>query len=221
MSYIIAIDGPAGSGKSTISKIVAHDLNFLFISSGQLYRICAYYFLESKLDEVNPEFIKKLRTIKITYKDGNFLVNNENFGDKLITNEVASKASFVATNNDIRAFVNETIRTIFQDQNIIMDGRDIATVVFPNADLKIFLSASILSRVKRRKKELKEKAIANEPFFKMFYAIWKRDWIDKHRQIAPLKKAKDAIKIDTSKKTIDEVVNEVKNLFEAKRGQHE
>ena len=221
MSYIIAIDGPAGSGKSTISKIVAKDLDFLFISSGQLYRICAYYFLESKLDEVNPEFIKKLNELKITYSDGNFLVNKQNLGDKLITNQVASKASFVATNNDIREFVNQTIRNVFQDKNIIMDGRDIGTVVFPNATLKIFLSASIISRVKRRKKELKEKNIANESFFKMFFAIWKRDRTDKHRKIAPLKKAKDAIKIDTSNKTIDQVVNEVKTLFESKRGSHE
>ncbi len=217
MSFIIAIDGPAGSGKSTISKILAKKNNLIFISSGQLYRICSWFYLKKQYENVDDKFINEINKLNITYENDSFLVNNKNIGNELISNEVSMHASNLAINEKIREFVNLKINEIFKNKDIIMDGRDIGTKVFPNANLKFFLTASLLERSRRRQKELKQKNNTKCSLLKIYLEIKKRDKQDKNREIAPLTKAKDAIVIKTTNKSIEDIEKIIQKIIDEKR----
>ena len=217
MSFIIAIDGPAGSGKSTISKILAKKNNLIFISSGQLYRVCSWFYLKNEYKQVDDNLLNEINKLNITYENNSFLVNNKNIENELITNEVSMQASNLAINIKIREFVNSKINEIFKHKDIIMDGRDIGTKVFPNANLKIFLTASLLERAKRRQKELKQKNNTKYSLLKIYMDIKKRDKQDKKREIAPLVKAKDAIVIKTTNKSIEDIEKKIQKIIDEKR----
>ena len=210
--YSIAIDGPSGSGKTTISKIIADNNKLLFISSGTLYRIAANFI---DRNDSNNEIINKLEKINLVYKDKIFYVNGNDISNKLIRNEISLLASYFATNVNVRNFVNKELKKLSQKNDVIIDGRDIGTKVLPNANLKIFLTTSIIARVIRRKNQL---LINNEKinFFKTYLTILKRDWNDSKRKLDPLKKPKDAIVVSTNNRSIKEVVKIIQGHIKRK-----
>lgn len=213
MGYKIAIDGPAGSGKSTISKIIAKNNNILFISTGYFYRSYAYLLKKENLIEANwekqKEFLDK-QTIDI--KDDQLFINNENKTVDVKENEISKLASSLASKKEIREYSKKTQQAIANKYDVILDGRDIGTVIMPDANLKIYLTASIKERTKRRLKELQDLNMKAN-YLSIWFSIFKRDWNDKHRKVAPLKKAKDAIVLKTDNKTIEQVVKEIENLI--------
>lgn len=216
MYYKIAIDGPAGSGKSTVAKIIANNNGLIFFSTGYLFRAYALILRNNNLLESTPdEIISFLRKRSIELKDEKLIIDGNDFTNESKTEQISFFASELATKDYIRSFYNQTIHNMVEKMNVIIDGRDIGTIILPNADLKIFLTASITERAKRRTKEL----IAlnkNSNFLKVWFDIFKRDWTDKHRKIAPLRKAKDAIKIKTNNKTIQQVVDEIQKYIKIK-----
>lgn len=217
MYYKIAIDGPAGSGKSTVAKIIANNNGLIFFSTGYLFRAYALILRNNNLLESTPdEIISFLRKRSIELKDEKLIIDGNDFTNESKTEQISFFASELATKDYIRSFYNQTIHNMVEKMNVIIDGRDIGTIILPNADLKIFLTASITERAKRRTKEL----IAlnkNSNFLKVWFDIFKRDWTDKHRKIAPLRKAKDAIKIKTNNKTIQQVVDEIQKYIKIKK----
>lgn len=210
--YSIAVDGPSASGKTTISKIIADNNNLLFISSGILYRIAANFINKEDTDD---QIISKLKKIIITYDNKIFYVNGKDISNRLGRNETSVLASHFAKNINVRNFVNSELRKLSLNHDVIIDGRDIGTKVLPDADLKIFLTTSVITRVIRRKKELNNN---NERinFLKTYLTIWKRDWNDLKRKIDPLKKADDAIIISTDNKSIEEIVESIQSLIKRK-----
>lgn len=215
MSFSVAIDGPAGSGKSTITKKVAEDLKFNYVDTGALYRSLTYNFLQNNLKELEEEKIKNIlekTKIKVLF-DGSIqrqLINGEDVTEKIRTKEISEYASLFAKSKNVRDYLITIQRNLAKKENVIMDGRDIGSVVLPNADVKIFLTASVDERAKRRFDELKEKSLSLEEIKEQ---IKKRDFQDKNRQIAPLKKTDDAIEIDSTFLTIKEVVDKIKNII--------
>lgn len=215
MSFSVAIDGPAGSGKSTITKKVAEDLKFNYVDTGALYRSLTYNFLQNNLKELEEEKIKNIlekTEIKVLF-DGSIqrqLINGEDVTEKIRTKEISKYASLFAKSKNVRDYLITIQRNLAKKENVIMDGRDIGSVVLPNADVKIFLTASVNERAKRRFDELKEKSLSLEEIKEQ---IKKRDFQDKNRQIAPLKKTDDAIEIDSTFLTIKEVVDKIKNII--------
>jgi cytidylate kinase len=214
----IAIDGPAGAGKSSIAKKVSSELEFIYVDTGALYRSIALFKLENNLD--SDELISKLSDLKIEIKfidkAQHVFLNNVDVSDKIRTPEVSMNASTVSAMPEVREFLFELQRKIARENNIIMDGRDIGTVVLPDADLKIFLTASVEERAKRRWLELSEKAEKeNCPSLDEIKTdIIKRDHQDMTREIAPLKQADDAILVDTSNMNFDESVEYIRNMIE-------
>ncbi|NPA52229.1 MAG: (d)CMP kinase [Aquificae bacterium] len=206
---IVAIDGPAGSGKSTVAKLVAQKLGFSYIDTGAMYRAVAYKLIKDKisvedvstvLDGLNLQFIEVDNQIRI-------ILDGEDITDKIRTEQVGKVASQIATIPEVRkALVKLQRNMALQKENAVLEGRDIGTVVFPNADLKIFLTAQPEERARRRYIQLKEKglAVSYEEILKM---ILNRDKNDTQRKEAPLKPSKDAIILDTTGKSIDEVVD--------------
>ncbi|KXB57838.1 (d)CMP kinase [Gemelliphila asaccharolytica] len=215
MSFSVAIDGPAGSGKSTITKKVAEDLKFNYVDTGALYRSLTYNFLQNNLKKLEEEKIKNIlekTKIKVLF-DGSIqrqLINGEDVTEKIRTKEISKYASLFAKSKNVRDYLITIQRNLAKKENVIMDGRDIGSVVLPNADVKIFLTASVDERAKRRFNELKEKSLSLEEIKE---EIKKRDFQDKNRQIAPLKKTDDAIEIDSTFLTIKEVVDKIKNII--------
>lgn len=215
MSFSVAIDGPAGSGKSTITKKVAEDLKFNYVDTGALYRSLTYNFLQNNLKELEEKKIKNIlekTEIKVLF-DGSIqrqLINGEDVTEKIRTKEISKYASLFAKSKNVRDYLITIQRNLAKKENVIMDGRDIGSVVLPNADVKIFLTASVDERAKRRFDELKEKSLSLEEIKEQ---IKKRDFQDKNRQIAPLKKTDDAIEIDSTFLTIKEVVDKIKNII--------
>ncbi len=209
---IIAIDGPAGSGKSTVAKTLSKKLNFTYLSSGKIYRAIAYHLLVNNIDtdyEKNVE--EQLVNIKIIYNT-ELCLNGIAVEDKLSTEEISNQTSKISKYEFIRNFVNKIINNISSNKNIIMDGRDIGTEVFPNADYKFYLTASAKIRADRRHKELQNKGI-NSDFNEIYQSIKKRDFNDSSRKLAPLKKAEDAFEIDSSNKSAEEVVEEMLEII--------
>lgn len=213
MSYQIAIDGPAGAGKSTIAKKVAKEKEFIYVDTGAMYRAMAYYLFSQ---HVNPEedalVAEKCREADITirYEGGEqvVLLNGENVNPYLRTEEVGNMASFTSKNPKVRERLTALQKELASKNNVVMDGRDIGTCVLPGADVKVYLTASAQVRAKRRFDELSEKGEACD-LKKIEEDIIKRDEQDMNREIAPLKQAEDAVLIDSSYMTIEEVVKEI------------
>ena len=221
MKYVsVAVDGPAGSGKSTITKMVAKSLGFNYVDTGAMYRALTYNFLSNGLDELEEEKIKELLSkteFRVEYVDGiqYVYVNDVEVSDKIRTAEVSKFTSLFAKSRAVRDFLIDTQRNLANTNNIIMDGRDIASVVLPNADVKIFLTASVEERARRRVLDFEHQGIANVDFEKVKEDIKARDWQDENRDIAPLVKVDSATLLDTTSMTIDEVVKKMTELVKS------
>ena len=223
MKYLsVAVDGPAGSGKSTITKMVASKLGFNYVDTGALYRTLTYSFLKHNLTELDNEKITKILDtidLRVDYEDGKQIVylNNENVENNIRTAEVSKYTSLFATSSLVRDFLIDTQRNLALSNNIIMDGRDIASVVLPNADVKIFLTASVEERAKRRFLEFQEKNSSTLTLEEVAEEIRKRDYQDENRKVAPLIKVPEAVLLDTTTMTIEEVVEKITNLIKEKQ----
>ncbi len=220
MAINIAIDGPAGAGKSTIAKAASKALGFIYVDTGALYRAVAYHMLSKGISPSDSEStaaeLAKLEEgfFSLRFIDGaqHVFAGSEDVSDKIRTPEVSMGASAVSAIPAVRQFLFELQRSIARENNIIMDGRDIGTVVLPDADLKIYLTASAEERAKRRYRELAEKPDC--PAFEQVLAdIEQRDYNDMHREIAPLKQADDAVLADTSDVDLDGAIALVLNLI--------
>ena len=221
MSYSIAIDGPAGAGKSTIAKLLAADMNYIYVDTGAMYRAMAVYFSQNK---VNPDDEAAINAtvenvdITIEYADGvqQVILNGENVTSLLRTEETGKMASKTSKYAAVRTKLVDLQRKLAATTDVIMDGRDIGTTVLPNAFVKIFLTASSDARAKRRFDELEAKGEKCD-YNVIKEDIEKRDYEDSHREISPLKQAEDAVLLDTSDMTIDEVVNAIKAIIDEKK----
>ena len=213
MSYQIAIDGPAGAGKSTVAKAVAKKLGYIYVDTGAMYRAMALYLLRSGTDAANAEEISRRSSeadITIAYENGaqQVILNGENVSALLRTEAVGNMASVSSANADVRQKLVELQRALAARENVVMDGRDIGTAILPKADVKIYLTASVDTRARRRYKELTEKHIACD-LGQIKQDIQERDARDMSRETAPLRQAEDAILIDSSAMTIEEVVEKI------------
>ena len=214
----IAIDGPAGAGKSTIAKTVAKKLSFIYVDTGALYRAIGLYALKSNLNSEN-KVIFSLKEIKVDLKFENnsqkVFLCDEDVSEKIRTPEVSMMASKVSAISAVREFLFDLQRDLARKNNVIMDGRDIGTVILPDADVKIFLTASSEKRAQRRYKELVEKGL-QVSYDDILNDIIKRDADDSNREIAPLKVAQDAILVDTSEYNLEESINLILNVIKNK-----
>ena len=211
--YSIAIDGPAGAGKSTIAKTIAKKLEFIYVDTGAMYRAMALYFIRHEIDPKDEEAINKACPdihVSINYEDGvqQVLLNGENVNGLIRTEEVGNMASKTSAYKMVRATLLDLQRDLAKTANILMDGRDIGTNVLPNADVKVYLTASVECRAMRRFKELEGKGEACD-FEQIRQDIQERDERDMTREIAPLKQAEDATLIDSSEMEIDDVVKAI------------
>lgn len=210
MGYNVAIDGPAGAGKSTIAKLVAKEKGYIYVDTGAMYRAMAIHFLKKKIhaDEID-EIIHACEDADVTiaYEDGTQQVylNGENVTAQLRTEEVGNMASKTSAIPEVREKLLELQRGLAKTQDVIMDGRDIGTNILPNADVKIYLTASVDTRAKRRFDELSEKGFTCD-YEEIKKDIKERDDRDMSREVAPLKQAEDSILVDSSEMTIEEVV---------------
>ncbi len=219
-NFNLAIDGPAGAGKSTIAKKIAKRLGFIYVDTGAMYRAMALYFLRHQIDASDHNRIDdacKHVNITIEYKAGEQIVvlNGENVNGLIRTEEVGNMASASSVNKTVRLKLVELQQKLAQKENVVMDGRDIGTYVLPNADLKIYLTASTSVRAKRRWAELKVKGIEAD-IVAIENDIFERDHRDMNRDFAPLKQAEDAVYLDSSDLTIDEVVEKIIDLYKKK-----
>lgn len=209
---IIAIDGPAGAGKSTIAKLVAQRLSMIYIDTGAMYRAFTYELIKNsvRVDDLNA-VLTTLENTNIDFKDNKILINNEDVSDKIRSKEVTSKVSEVSAIMEVRVKLVSMQRSIANKKDSVLDGRDIGTVVFPFADLKIYLTASVNVRAVRRYNEISpyDKSADIREIEK---SIEQRDFYDSNREVSPLKKADDAFEIDTSNLTINEVVENILEL---------
>lgn len=219
----IAIDGPAGAGKSTIAKRLAAELGFYYVDTGAIYRTAAYFMdllgispkdvdgVERYIDELN---------IDIYYdEDGlqHMLMNNIDVTADIRTPDISQKASLISAHAVVREMLLDMQRDVAKENNVVMDGRDIGTVVLPKADVKIFLTASAEVRAQRRFEELKAKG-SRDSYEKVLKDLQQRDYQDSHREIAPLKMARDSVKVDTSDLDIDGVVAAIRQIVNQKTG---
>lgn len=220
MIYNIAIDGPAGAGKSTIAKLVSKELSFIYVDTGAMYRAMALYLLKNGVDRNKTEEIERVcqgADISIEYQDGVqiVLLNGENVNAFLRTEEVGNMASVSSANPAVRAKLLELQRSLAASQSVVMDGRDIGTTILPNADVKIYLTASSATRAKRRYLELQEKGVECD-IHEIQRDIETRDERDMNRAVSPLKKAEDAVLVDSSDMTVEEVVKAILQIYHEK-----
>lgn len=213
MGYNVAIDGPAGAGKSTIAKLVAKEKGYIYVDTGAMYRALAIHFLKKGIAPENTEDVIDACSdadVSIRYEDGaqQVYLNGENVTGILRTEEVGNMASKTSAVPEVREKLLELQRTLAKENDVIMDGRDIGTNILPDADVKIYLTASVETRAKRRYDELKEKG-EDCDLDQIAQDIKERDERDMNRETAPLKKAEDAILVDSSYMTIPEVVSEI------------
>lgn len=213
MGFNIAIDGPAGAGKSTIAKRVAKELGFIYVDTGAMYRAMALYFLRNQIkaeDEAAITAACEKIEVSISYENGEqqILLNGENVTGSIRKEEVGNMASATSVYPTVRAKLLDLQRGLAEREDVIMDGRDIGTCVLPDAPLKIYLTASVETRGKRRYDELTEKGVSCN-FEEICKDIQERDERDMNREIAPLKQAEDAIFVDSSDMTIEEVTNTI------------
>lgn len=213
MGYNVAIDGPAGAGKSTIAKLVAKEKGYIYVDTGAMYRALAIHFLKKGIAPENTEDVIEACSdadVSIRYEDGaqQVYLNGENVTGMLRTEEVGNMASKTSAVPEVREKLLELQRTLAKENDVIMDGRDIGTNILPDADVKIYLTASVETRARRRYDELKEKG-EDCDLDQIAQDIKERDERDMNRETAPLKKAEDAILVDSSYMTIPEVVSEI------------
>ena len=220
MSMNIAIDGPAGAGKSTIAKRVAKEMGYIYVDTGAMYRSLALYFIRlgiDKDDEARISEAVKDADVTIKYVNGEqqVLLNDENVTGLIRTEEVGNMASASSVYSSVRSKLLDLQRNLAASNDVIMDGRDIGTCVLPNAQVKVFLTASVDTRADRRYKELIEKG-ENPDLDKIKKDIEERDYRDSHRENAPLRQADDARLVDSSNMSIEEVVDAIINLCKDK-----
>ena len=218
----IAIDGPAGAGKSSIAKALSKRLGYIYIDTGAMYRAVALFFVENNVSDGTDSRIESLLDkleISIKYEDGaqKVILNGEDVTDKLRLEEIGKLASKFSAIGSVREKLVALQRKLAQKENVVMDGRDIGTVVLPNADLKIYLSASSKVRAKRRYLELLEKGHTDLDINEIEDEIIKRDEADMNREISPLKQADDAYYLDTSDMTLKEVVSKILAMVKEER----
>ncbi len=219
----IAIDGPAGAGKSTIAKRLAKELGFYYVDTGAIYRTVAYFL---DLLGVSPKdvdgverYIDEL-TVDLYYDEEgkqHTLMNGMDVSDDIRTQDISQKASLVSAHACVREMLLDMQREVAREHNVIMDGRDIGTVVLPKANVKIFLTASAQVRAKRRTEELLAKG-QKADYGRILKEIELRDYQDTHREIAPLKMSRDSVKVDTSEMDIDQVVEAIRRIVKDKTG---
>lgn len=209
--YQIAIDGPSGAGKSTLAKILAAKLGFIYVDTGALYRSIGLYMEMNGIDPKDADAVVAALpniTLALEYHDGSqvVLLNGENVGDRIRTPQISMYASSVSAIPAVRAFLLDTQRNIAAKNNVIMDGRDIGTVILPNANVKIFLVSSFETRARRRVKELLEKGI-EASYEEVLADMIARDKNDSSRAVAPLVPAEDAVHLDNSELTLEGTVD--------------
>lgn len=213
----IALDGPAGAGKSTVAKGVAKELGFIYVDTGALYRTVGLKFLREGYDttlDCDIEAILKTIEVDIKFIDGaqHVFLNGEDVSDEIRTPDASMMASAVSAKPPVRAFLLEMQRKLARENNVLMDGRDIGTVVLPNATLKFFVTATAEERANRRYKELLEKGM-NVNYDDIYKDIETRDYNDSHREIAPLKPAEDSIMFDTTGNTLEQSVEQLLKMI--------
>ena len=220
-TYAIAIDGPAGAGKSTIARALAKELGYYYVDTGAIYRTVAYFLdllgISPKDVDGVERYIDEL-TVEIEYDETgkqHMLMNGMDVTDEIRTQDISQKASLVSAHAVVREVLLDMQRDVAKKHNVIMDGRDIGTVVLPKADVKIFLTASPEVRAKRRCDELIAKG-QKANFEQTLKDIQQRDYQDTHRPIAPLKMARDSIKLDTSDLDIEGVIGAMRKIIEEK-----
>ena len=217
MSMNIAIDGPAGAGKSTIAKRLAKKLGFIYVDTGAMYRAMAYYFLQHDIDAKDEKAIAAACPdvdVTITYENGEqqVLLNGENVNGVIRNEEVGNMASSTSVYPVVRKKLVELQRQLAKSADVIMDGRDIGTCVLPDAQVKIYLTASSATRAKRRFDELSEKGVSCD-LTEIEKDIIDRDYRDMHRETSPLRQAEDAVLVDSSEMNIDEVVDAIYQVY--------
>jgi len=216
---IIAIDGPAGSGKSTVSKLIAKKLKFIFLDTGAMYRALSWYLIDKKINYENrKELSSCLSNISITFNSvagskQNVIINNHNVTEKIRTQEISSIVSSIASIKEVREFLVTEQRKIGETGGLVAEGRDIGSKVFPNAELKIFLTATINERARRRKNELEAMGYGTINFEKLKNEIKQRDFDDSNREISPLVKSKTAIEIISDGYTVNEIVEKILEIY--------
>lgn len=213
---VIAIDGPAGSGKSTTAKLLANKLDFIYLDTGAMYRAVTLYFLNNNIDLKDLNLINNFlhnMDLKLFYNDNRFkvMLNNEDITHSLRNQDINKNVSQVSKNISVRKKMVDIQRNFSKNKDIVIEGRDIGTHVFPNAEYKFFIEADIQVRVKRRYNEMPDKS--NISLSELENQIKNRDLLDSKRAISPLIKSNDAIVIDTTKLTIDEQVKKIYNLI--------
>ena len=218
MSFVVAIDGPAGTGKGTIAKLIAQELNLVNIDTGAMYRSITLEAIRQGINSIEEKekLIEIAKNIKIEMTNNNgeqeIFLNGENVSKEIRSTEVSGFVSQVSSIPEIRELMVNLQRKMAEGKNVIMEGRDITTVVFPNANVKIYLDADVEERAKRRYKENKEKGMQTT-FEETLEAMKKRDYNDMHKPVGALKIAEDAIVVDTTNMTIDEVKEKVNNII--------
>lgn len=212
----IAIDGPSASGKSTIARLLADRLNMDYLDTGAMYRAITLFVLESGADPNNEKEVNALLDrVDITFQEGDIFVNGKNSSREIRTDAVTGAVSAVSSYQKVREKMVDQQRKIAGDQPAILDGRDIGTVVLPDALLKIFLTASPEVRAQRRVND--ERSSSTMDYEDILQAIKKRDHFDSHRAISPLRPAEDAVYIDSSEMTIDQVLEKIQELWEERQ----
>lgn len=206
----IAIDGPAAAGKSTIAKRVANELKMIYVDTGAMYRAITV----AHLHQPNVPFLQLVESLNLKFVSENeqlIYLNGINITDRIRENDVTKNVSFVASQEAVRSYLVKLQQQMTAEKGVVMDGRDIGTTVIPNAEVKIYMIASVNERAERRLKDNKLRGIESS-FDELVTDIERRDYLDMTRAISPLTKAKDAIEIDTTGMSIDDVTNEILNI---------
>ena len=214
MGKVVAIDGPAGSGKGTVAKILARECNLVYIDTGAMYRAIAYQTIQDNIDITDEKRIVELaKSSKIDFVDGKTYLNGKDISKEIRTMEVTRIVSPISSIVKLREILVDLQRKMAKNQDVIMEGRDITTVVFPNADYKFYLDATIDERAKRRFKENIEKGM-EVTLEEIKENIKKRDYNDMNKEVGSLTRTEDSIYIDSTNLTIDEVVRKMKDIIE-------
>jgi cytidylate kinase len=222
--YSIAIDGPSGAGKSTLAKAVATERNILYVDTGAIYRTIGYYVFQKGIDPHDSEqviaVLPEIHVDMVYSEDGlqHMLLNGEDVTDEIRLPQISLYASAVSAIPEVRGFLLEMQRELARTRSVIMDGRDIGTVVLPDADVKIYLTADVEKRALRRLKELEQRGTPR-PYEEVLEEMQARDWADSHREIAPLREAEDAIRVDTSDLNFEESKEALLSVIRGRLGE--